>query len=341
MKTIYIVDDNLTNLGAAKEALGGLYRTFAMQSAEKMFSMLKKIRPDLILLDINMPDMDGFEAIKMLKSEPIYSDIPIIFITSISDPQIEVKGFDLGAVDFILKPFAIPTLRRRIQLQISTDVLIKEAKGELRHIQNAMLGVIADLVENRDSTTGAHIERTQIYLGILLDRLKETGVYATEVSKWDIELMLPSAQLHDIGKISIPDAILNKPGKLSDEEFAVMKTHALKGEAIIDEIMEYTNDDGFLEYAKFFAGFHHEKWDGGGYPYGLSGNDIPLQGRIMAIADVYDALTSTRPYKEALPHEKAVEIIVSESGTHFDPVLVKEFLAAADEFEKVSRKSKR
>jgi putative two-component system response regulator len=257
VKTIFIVDDNLTNLGAAKEALDGIYRTFGMQSAEKMFAMLKKISPDLILLDIEMPETDGFEAIKMLKAEPIYADIPVIFLTSVNDPQVEVCGFDLGAVDFILKPFAVPTLLRRIQLQISTDILIKDAKYELRHMQNAMLGVIADLVENRDSTTGAHIERTQLYLEILIEQLKKSGVYSEEISKWDYNLLLPSAQLHDIGKISIPDAILNKPAKLNDEEYSIMKTHAKRGEEILSEIMEYTNDDGFLEYAKTFATYHH------------------------------------------------------------------------------------
>jgi putative two-component system response regulator len=332
MKTIFIVDDNLTNIGSAKDALEGLYRTFAMQSAEKMFAMLKKIHPDLILLDIAMPVMSGFEAIKLLKSEPLYSDIPVIFLTGTNDPQVEVKGLDLGAVDFILKPFAIPTLRRRIKLQLSTDELIKEAKHELRHMQNAMLGVIADLVENRDSTTGAHIERTQIYLGILMQQLKESGVYSDKVSKWDLELLLPSAQLHDIGKIAIPDAILNKPGKLTDDEFEIMKSHARRGEEIIDEIMEHTNDDGFLEYAKVFVGYHHERWDGKGYPYGLSGEDIPLRGRIMAIADVYDALTSERPYKKAFTHEQAVEIIMFDAGKHFDPILAKQFLEVEDKF---------
>jgi putative two-component system response regulator len=341
MKTIFIVDDNLTNLGAAKDALDGFYRTFGMQSAEKMFAMLKKIRPDLILLDIEMPETDGFEAIKMLKAEPIYADIPIIFLTSISDPKVEAKGFDLGAVDFILKPFAVPTLIRRIKLHISTDEIVKDAKREVRNIQNAMLGVIAELVENRDSTTGEHIERTQCYIEILINQMKKSGVYKDEMEKWDLDLLLPSAQLHDIGKITIPDAVLNKPGKLTDDEFAIMKTHASRGEEIIEEFMEYTDDDGFLKYAKTFAGYHHEKWNGKGYPHGLTGEDIPLQGRIMAIADVYDALTSERTYKKAFLHEKAVEIIMNDAGTHFDPVLAQEFLAIADDFDIAAHKNMR
>ncbi|MDR0974869.1 MAG: response regulator [Ruminococcus sp.] len=333
MKTIFIVDDNLTNLGAAKDALDGLYRTFAMQSAEKLFTMLKKIRPDLILLDIEMPAMNGFEAIKILKADKLYADIPVIFLTSVNDPKVEVEGFDLGSVDFILKPFAVPTLLRRIQLHISTDEIVKDAKREVRNIQNAMLGVISELVENRDSSTGDHIGRTQLYLEILIEQMKKSGVYKDEMEGWDLDLLLPSAQLHDIGKITIPDAVLNKPGKLNDEEFAIMKTHASRGEEIIDEFMEYTDDDGFLEYAKAFAGFHHEKWNGKGYPRGLSEENIPLQGRIMAIADVYDALTSERPYKKAFTHEKAVEIIMSDAGTHFDPVLAEEFFKVAEQFK--------
>ena len=192
--------------------------------------------------------------------------------------------------------------------------------------------MIADLVETRDETTGGHIERTQIYLELLVKELLRTGVYKDEVSAWDINVLLPSAQLHDVGKIRISDLILNKPGKLTDEEFDSIKHHCEIGERVISRIAERTDNDVFLHHAKRFAAYHHEKWNGTGYPRGLRGEEIPLEGRIMAIADVYDALVSRRPYKEPFSHEQAVEIIRRESGIHFDPKIVEAFLNVEEDF---------
>jgi putative two-component system response regulator len=336
MKTIFVVDDNDTNLVAAKTALEGTYKTFTISNAARLFKLSEKIKPDLILLDVEMPEMDGFTAMRMMKTDPalapLLSNVPVIFLTAVSDSAAELRGFELGAVDFISKPFSTPILLKRIESHIETDKLIKDSQKSLRNIQNAMISVISELVENRDKVTGGHIERTQQYLKLLVDELIRTGTYADQISKWDLSLLLPSAQLHDVGKITISDLILNKPGKLTEEEFELIKTHAAEGERIINEIIGKTDDDGFLNHAKKFAGYHHEKWDGSGYPRGLSGEDIPLEGRIMAIADVYDALVSERPYKKAFPHEKVVEIILSESGTHFDPALVKAFKNIADDF---------
>jgi len=180
--------------------------------------------------------------------------------------------------------------------------------------------------------TGGHIERTQKYLELLMGGLSRLGIYTEEMSLWDLSLLLPSAQLHDIGKIVISDSILNKKGKVTDEEFNIIKIHCIEGENIIRSIISKTTDDGFLHHATMFAGYHHEKWDGAGYPRGLEGEQIPLEGRVMAIADVYDALVSERPYKKPFSHEKAVEIIESESGTHFDPKIVEAFLSVADDF---------
>jgi putative two-component system response regulator len=188
------------------------------------------------------------------------------------------------------------------------------------------------MVENRDKVTGGHIERTQIYLELLIKEFKRSGIYADEIADWDINFLLPSAQLHDVGKISVSDLILNKPGKLTNEEFDIIKTHCAEGENIIDRIINKTKDNGFLLHAKKFAGYHHEKWDGTGYPRRLKGTEIPLEGRLMAIADVYDAIVSKRPYKEAISHEQAVEIIKKDSGTHFDPTVVQAFLNIADDF---------
>jgi putative two-component system response regulator len=279
-----------------------------------------------------MPECDGFAAMELMKSDPTLASVPVIFLTARQDSDAEVRGFELGAVDFVNKPFSVPILLKRIESHIETDKLIKDSQKSLRNIQNAMLSVIAELVENRDKVTGGHIERTQQYLEIFINELIRTGVYADTISGWDLSLLLPSAQLHDVGKITISDLILNKPGKLTDEEFEIIKTHAAEGERIIDQIMDKTDDDGFLLHAKMFSGYHHEKWDGSGYPRGLSGTDIPLEGRIMAIADVYDALVSERPYKKPFTHEKAVEIITSDAGTHFDPKLIDVFGNVAEDF---------
>jgi putative two-component system response regulator len=263
---------------------------------------------------------------------PLLARVPVVFLTAVSDSNAELRGFELGAVDFINKPFSPPILLKRIESHIETDKLVKNSQKSLRNMQNAMISVISELVENRDKVTGGHIERTQQYLRILVEELLRTGIYADQISKWDLQILLPSAQLHDVGKITISDLILNKPSKLTEEEYEVIKAHASEGERIIDEIIKKTPDDGFLMHAKRFAGYHHEKWDGSGYPKGIAGKDIPLEGRLMAIADVYDALVSERPYKKAFTHEKAVEIILSESGTHFDPELIGAFANIADDF---------
>ena len=332
MKTIFIVDDNDTNLMAAKTALDGTYKTFALPSAAKMFKLLEKITPGLILLDVDMPEMDGFQAMAVLKSDEKLKSIPVIFLTAKNDAESEIRGFEMGALDFINKPFSAPVLIRRIETHIETDRLIKESQQAVRDIHNATISVIADVVENRDKVTGGHIERTQTYLGILVNALIQAGIYSEEISRWDKDILLPSAQLHDVGKISVSDLVLNKPAKLTDEEFDIIKHHCTEGERIVDEIIGKTKDDGFLHHAKKFAGYHHEKWNGTGYPRGLKEEEIPLEGRIMAIADVYDALISERPYKKPYTHEQAVEIIKDGSGVHFDPKLVDVFLAVADEF---------
>ena len=332
MKTIFIVDDNDTNLMAAKNALDGHYKTFALPSAAKMFKLTEKIVPDLILLDIDMPEMDGFEAIQVLKSDNNLNSIPVVFLTAKNDEVTEIRGFEMGAFDFINKPFSPPVLRKRIEMHIETDKLIKESQQAVRDIHNATISVIADMVENRDRVTGGHVERTQAYLEILVNELVRSETYIDEINACDLSLFLPSAQLHDVGKINISDLILNKQGKLTDEEFGIIKTHCTEGEATIDRIINKTNDDGFLLHAKRFAGYHHEKWDGSGYPRKIKGQDIPLEGRLMAVADVYDALLSERPYKKAFTHEQAVEIIKNESGTHFDPKIVDAFVNVAEDF---------
>jgi putative two-component system response regulator len=336
MKTIFIVDDNDTNLMAAKNALDGYYKTFAVPSAAKMFKLAEKIMPDLILLDVDMPEMDGFQAMEILRANDRLKSIPVIFLTAMNDAGTEIRGFEMGALDFINKPFSPPVLIKRIETHIEADRTIKQTQKALRDTHNATISVIADMVESRDKITGGHIERTQTYLKILVAELFRTNTYIDEMSNWDMSLFLPSAQLHDVGKIAISDIILNKPDKLTDEEFEIIKLHASEGERIIDRISAKTHDDVFLKHAKLFAGYHHEKWNGSGYPRALAGDGIPLEGRIMAIADVYDALISMRPYKESFTHEQAVETIRDGSGTHFDPKIVEAFLNVAGDFKAAS-----
>ena len=328
-KTVFLVDDNATNLTTAEEALAKQYRVIALSSAAAMFTALKKFRPDLILLDVEMPEMSGFEAMKQLKACEPHAQIPVIFLTGFTDAVNEAYGIQLGAVDFITKPFSEPVLLNRIKNHLHIDDLIRERTAQLECLKNGIVYTLADIVENRDKNTGGHIDRTTVYIKILIDAMLAQGVYVSEMRDWNMDAVISSARLHDIGKIAISDSILNKPGPLTKEEFVTMKTHALEGARIIDQAIKRTGDAEFLHIAKLFAAYHHERWDGSGYPYGLKGTEIALQGRVMAVIDVYDALVSERPYKKAFTHEEAVRIIMEDSGKHFDPLI-------ADVFNKTS-----
>jgi putative two-component system response regulator len=352
-KLIMLVDDNPANLRAGKNVLSEKYTVFTAPSAEKMLGLLESNKPALILLDIEMPEMNGYEAIKVLKAKPETRDIPVIFLTGKSDSDNELEGLSLGAIDYITKPFMPLLLLKRIEVHLLVEAQkqsLEAQQQELKYfndnlqkmveaktktvleLQNAILKTMAELVECRDDITGGHIERTQRGVNILFNTLRESSPYQDATAGWDIELLLQSSQLHDVGKIAINDNILNKPGKLTPEEFEEMKKHTTFGVQVIEKIEASTSESDFLKYAKIFAGTHHEKWDGSGYPQGLQGEAIPLQGRIMAIADVYDALTSVRPYKKAFTHEEAVKIIQDGRGTQFDPVLVDLFTKTADQF---------
>jgi putative two-component system response regulator len=341
-KTIFIVDDNDTNLLMAKEVLKDKYRVMTLPSATRMFALIQRIRPDLVLLDIEMPGINGWEALDYLKGSASQLDIPVIFLTGVLDAEAEAKGFELGVVDFITKPFSAPVLLNRIKTHLEMDDIIRDKTAELRRrtmqlqrLQNAIIFGFADMVESRDHGTGGHIERTSRYVKILAEAMMVRDVYAGELKDVDMEQFVSSARLHDIGKIAIPDAILNKPDKLTEEEYEVMKRHATEGERVIEHMILRAKDDEFFLNAKLFAGYHHERWDGKGYPRGLKGVDIPLPGRIMAVVDVYDALTSARPYKEPHSHEDAVKAIRDGSGSLFDPLIANVFYEAREQFKMV------
>jgi len=355
---IILVDDSMTDLTYGMNILKTFYKVYPVSSAARLFETLEDVLPDLILLDIEMPEMNGYEVIKKLKADARFADIPVIFLTSKSDESSELEGFNLGATDYISKPFSGPLLLKRIAKELlivrqkkdllanqedlkdyanNLDKKVHEKTAEVFDLQNAILATVADLVEFRDELTGGHIARTKLYLKALVEELLRRGIYAEEVSKWNMAFFLQSAQLHDVGKIHISDLILNKPDKLTSEEFEIMKTHVTTGVDAIEKIMSNTGEQDFLRHTLYIAGTHHEKWDGTGYPVGLKGLDIPLEGRLMAIADVYDALISERPYKKAFTHEEACKVIEEGSGTHFDPALVDAFRGVADEFARIAQ----
>ena len=350
-KTIFLVDDAITNLTIGKKALAPYYNVFTLNSGAVMFEMLENITPELILLDVNMPEMDGYEAIKILKAREKTSHIPVIFLTANNNEAMELQGFSLGAIDYITKPFSAPLLLKRIEVHLLVETqknallhfnknltrMVEEKTKTVVELKNAILTSMAELVEYRDGITGSHVVRTQRYIKALMDAMKSNSVYESEVSAMDEELVLQSCQLHDVGKIAIKDSILLKSDKLTPEEFEEIISHTTFGEKLILNIKEKTTDSDFVEYARIFAISHHERWDGNGYPKGLKGENIPLLGRIMAIGDVYDALVEARPYKEAFSHEEAVRIILEGRGRQFDPALTDLFEKNNHEFKKIAK----
>ena len=350
LKTVFIVDDDVTNLTVCVNALSESYNVFSFSSGRLLLKRLEKQTPDLILLDIDMPWMSGFEVLKQIKAKESSKDIPVVFLTAKIDVDSELEGLTLGAIDYIFKPFSPLLLLKRIEVHL----LIESQKRELTEfnnnllamveaktrtvveLQNAILSTMTKLIDCRDDITGGHIDRTQRYMDVLLNRGLDRGYFKEESPSWDLKLVVLSTQLHDVGKIAIKDSILLKPDKLSDEEFEEIKKHTTFGEDVITDVQRNTADHKFLEYAKVFAGTHHEKWDGSGYPRGLKGYEIPVLGRTMATVDVYDALVSDRPYKKGLPHEKAVSIISESRGTHFDPAITDLFLSVSDKFSEIS-----
>ncbi len=342
---IMIIDDNVTNLNIARMALDQHYEVLLIPSGEKALKLFERITPDLILLDVDMPGMSGFDVIRQIKQStlPVHN-VPVIFVTAKDDSTSEFDGLNLGAVDYITKPFSFPLLLKRVQLHLqlqrysqNLEKMVEEKTKVITELQYSIVHVLSDMVERRDGSTGGHLIRTRNYLRVLLDEVQKQKLYEEDLRGIDAELFTHAAQLHDVGKMSIPDSILLKSGRLSAEEFEVMKTHAALGEEAIRYAMSSVQEKKFLEVAASFAGAHHERWDGGGYPRALEKLNIPIEGRLMAIVDVYDALISERPYKRAFPHEAAKSIILKESGTHFDPLLVSAFETVSEVFKKIAQ----
>jgi len=358
--SLLIVDDDKSSLLVLNDILSDNYTIFAARNGLEGIERANEYKPDLIVLDVLMPEMSGYEVLSILKRSEATRDIPVILVTGVNDTDSERKGFDLGAADYVKKPFSAPLLLKRIENQLlivhkTNDLLESRAEvsnyadnlekmmcekvEEVFDLQNAVMNTVADLVEFRDGSTGGHIMRTRLYLKALVEKLMQDQIYADELSEWNMYFFLQSAQLHDVGKIAISDLILNKPTTLTPTEFEIMKTHVNAGVDAIKRIMSETNRNAFLEHALLIASTHHEKWDGTGYPMGIKGINIPLEGRLMAIADVYDALTTSRPYKSAFTHENACRIIKEGSGTHFDPVLVDVFCSIEAKIARIAKES--
>ncbi|MEW6513928.1 MAG: two-component system response regulator [Pseudomonadota bacterium] len=365
-KTVLIVDDTPQNLTILGELLQGTYRVRAANSGERALrATLSPPRPDIILLDIMMPGMDGYEVLRRLREDPETRKIPVIFITAMTDAANEEKGLALGAVDYIAKPFnpviVMARVRAQLELKEGRDRLARqnewleaEVQRRMREntlIQDMSLKALAILAETRDMETGHHIMRTQRYVELLARHLAAHPRFQETLKGKALEMIVKAAPLHDIGKVGIPDAVLLKPGRLDAAEFAIMKTHAAIGaEAITKAMGEAITaaDDatveqapgafGFMQVARDIALTHHEKWDGSGYPAGLAGENIPVAGRLMALADVFDALTCQRVYKPPMSFDQAYQIIVDGRGKHFDPDVVDAYVALRGNFEEVSRR---
>jgi putative two-component system response regulator len=351
--TILIVDDSPENLSVLSDLLLPHYRVRAATSGEKALRIaLTPPRPDLVLLDVMMPGMDGYEVFSRLRGDPATAAIPVIFVTAMDSIDAELHGFDVGAVDYMTKPIVPPIVLARVRTQLElkqardsltdqnlwleAEIARRMAENEIT--QEVSIRALAHLAETRDPETGNHILRTQHYVIELARRLQRHPRFAATLSDRYIQLLGRSAPLHDIGKVGIPDAILLKPGPLSAEEWTVMRTHARLGsEAIEMAERDAARPVAFLALAKEIAHWHHEKWDGGGYPDGLVGDAIPISARLMALADVFDALISVRVYKPPMSLEAAREVIAAGRGSHFDPDVADAFLADFAAFAAIAR----
>ena len=350
---ILIIDDETFYIDVLVDILQDIYSvSIAKTGSEGLQRATGNSSPDLILLDILMSDMDGYEVCRQLKENPETADIPVIFLTIKSEVDDEVRGFKLGAVDYITKPISPPIVLSRVKthLTLAQSKLFLKKKNhlleenvakrtkEIAKTQDVAILCMASLAEARDNETGNHIRRTQEYIRLLSMHLKDHPGYAGFLNDFTIELLYRSAPLHDVGKVGVPDKILLKKGKLDTDEWEEMKKHAVCGYEALVRAEKDIGTTTFLYIAKEITLTHHEKWDGTGYPQGLKENEIPISGRLMALADVYDALISKRVYKEAYSHEKAMRIILEERGAHFDPGIADAFALLQDQFRVVAHR---
>ena len=349
--TILVVDDTPANLSLISNLLKDKYRVKLANNGFKALELATAAPPNLVLLDIMMPEMDGYEVCRRLKANEATRYVPVIFLTAKTETEDEELGFLVGAVDFIHKPISPPIVAARVKthleikswhdfLKNQNDWLqqqVEKRLSEVNHLQDALIYVMVSLAEFRDGTTGNHIRRTQEYVRLLAQKLAESPGHKDLLTPSYIELIGKSAPLHDIGKIAIPDHILLKPGKHSPEEFSIMMTHAQLGHDMLEKASQHMGNHGeFLTLAMEVAGSHHERWDGMGYPKRLIGKNIPLSARLMAVADVFDALLARRPYKEPMGIAETTAIILKGRGTQFDPEVIDAFVAIQGDLQNVA-----
>ena len=353
--TILIVDDTPENITVLGEMLHAQYAIRVATSGPRaLISATSTPLPDLILLDVMMPEMDGYAVLGHLRENPVTAEIPVIFVTALDATEDETHGLEMGAADYITKPLRPSIVLARVHCQLE----LKKARDRIRDqnnwlekeiarrmeenqkIQDASMRALASLAETRDNETGNHIRRTQGYVEALCRALNESG-YPNLLSERQIQMITKAAPLHDIGKVGIPDNILLKPGKLDEAEWKIMRTHSQIGADAISRAIADEPDQSMFEFLRIamdIAHYHHEKWDGSGYPEGLQAEAIPLPARLMALADVYDALINRRCYKDGMSFEKATQIIVDGKGSHFDPLLVEAFINCQSEFMTIAHR---
>lgn len=335
---ILVVDDTKTNIEVLEGILSAHYDVIVAMNGKKALFLAEKVHPDLILLDVMMPEMDGYETLRQIRQNPAIKDIPVFFLTAKSDSQSERQGLDLGAVDYIAKPFLPELILLRIKNQLEykrqrdhLHELVAEKTDDLRKTLKVLLTSLGALAEYRDPETGEHIRRTQLIVQRLAQALLNEGKFSDYIiSNEYVDYYATAAPLHDIGKVGIQDEILRKPGRLNEEERKVMMMHPQMGYDVLLGATRELGGSPMVRIAADMALAHHERWDGDGYPNKLKGDQIPIGARLMAVADVYDALVSKRPYKDPYPHDVAVREIVKGRGTQFDPDVVDAFLKIAD-----------
>jgi len=349
---ILVVDDSITDRMVISNMLYNYSIACAGDGLEAMEIIRSDQSVDLVILDLNMPRMSGFEVLEALRGDSRYSNLPILILTNYDETENEIKGLDLGAVDYIRKPLNIESLRKRIEVHLNLrnarksiekhnellEETVFERTRELVITRDLTINALVGLLEVRNIETSNHTKRTQWMIKALSDGLKRRGSYLEVLTEDYIDELFDTAPLHDIGKVGIPDCILLKPGKLSSEEFEIMKKHTTFGVEALSHDLNMEEAPVFIKTAVDIVGTHHEKYDGSGYPSGLSGKEIPLSGRLMAIVDVYDAITSKRVYKPAFTHEYAMELIGSESGKHFDPEIVEAFFTVDKQILEISHR---
>ena len=338
LKHVLVIDDDANNLKFVEGILKPYYNVTLLISGAQILKFLLENKPDLILLDINMPDISIYETLAKIRENPELANIPVIFLTDLSDSKSKLIDIELGVVDVIVQPFIHQVILNRVKMHLEFNEYKNDLENKVRektemieHLQDVMMLSMAELVECRDENTGGHVKRTAEYVKILTEEIVEAGLYSDILTPEYVRDIIRSAPIHDIGKIGINDATLLKAGSLDNEEFEYMKNHAELGGQTIQKMINEVNGESFLNIAKDMAHYHHERWDGSGYPSGLKGEEIPISARIMAVADVYDALTTKRPYKKAFEHEVAFKIIMDGKGKIFDPNII-------DVFEKIHYK---